>query len=323
MCACARAAQTKSWTQTQGAQPGGHLHWYAANSKAYTVLQGNGKIVVSRDVTFVESRQGIAEAEKAKHPGKAKVPHLAPLSTGDEPFTCEETASETIGIDDFPSYETDSEAAEEAAQEVDPIAEETDVTSDTTNSSAQQPIDSQSETRYPQRDRKPPGQIYQAQASKVTEFEEPQTYSEALQALDAAQWKLAMDEEMASLQEKTTWTLERQPPGVRPILVKWVYKSKKDALDNVERYKARLVAKGFMQQEGVHYNEVFAPMSKHTTLRTLLALAAVEDMEAQQLGIKTAFLNGALEEAIYTEQPKEYADGGPNMVCHLRKTCMD
>ena len=103
---------------------------------------------------------------------------------------------------------------------------------------------------------------------------------------------------MASLQENCTWTLEEQPNGVRPNPIKWVYKVKRDALGNIERYKARLVAKSFMQQEGINYNEVFGPVSKHTSLRTLLTLAAVEDMELQ-LDSKTAFLNGDLEETIH------------------------
>ncbi len=75
-----------------------------------------------------------------------------------------------------------------------------------------------------------------------------------------------------------------------------------------------------MQKEGIDYNEVFAPVSKHTTLRTLLSLAAAEDLELHQLDIKTAFLNGDLEETIYMQQPEGYAEGGPNMVCHLRKS---
>ncbi len=75
-----------------------------------------------------------------------------------------------------------------------------------------------------------------------------------------------------------------------------------------------------MQKEGIDYNEVFAPVSKHTTLRTLLSSAAAEDLELHQLDIKTAFLNGDLEETIYMQQPEGYAEGGPNMVCRLRKS---
>ena len=215
-----------------------------------------------------------------------------------------------------PTYSTDSEAAEEATQETQQTAEVHNVSSLIAESSAQ---DSE-QSRYPQRQRKPPAQIYKAQAAQASTPEEPQAYADALQAPDSAQWKLAMDEEMASLQENSTWTLEQQPIGVTPIPVRWIYKVKRDALGNIERYKARLVAKGFMQKEGIDYNEEYAPVSKHTTLRTLLALVASGDMELHQLDIKTAFLNRELEETIYMQQPEGYAEGGPNMVCHLKKS---
>jgi hypothetical protein len=75
----------------------------------------------------------------------------------------------------------------------------------------------------------------------------------------------------------------------------------------VERYKARLVAKGYLQREGIDFEEVYAPVSKHTTL-------------LHQLDVKTAFLNGELEEEIYMQQAQGYEEGGPEMVCHLKKT---
>ena len=111
------------------------------------------------------------------------------------------------------------------------------------------------------------------------------------------------------------------PKGMRPIPVKWVYKVKKDANGNIERFKARLVAKGFRQKESVdeYFDEVFAPVSKYSTLRALMAVAAVEDLEVHQLDIKTAFINGLLQEEVYIEQPTGYHEGGPDIGCHLHR----
>ena len=106
---------------------------------------------------------------------------------------------------------------------------------------------------------------------------------------------------------------------MRAIPVKWVFKTKRNVDGNVERYKARLVAKGFRQLEGVDFTEVFAPVSKHATLRALLARVAHHDMELHQLDIKTAFLNGQLEEEVYVEQPPGYAGGGAGKVCRLHR----
>jgi hypothetical protein len=75
-----------------------------------------------------------------------------------------------------------------------------------------------------------------------------------------------MDEEFASLLENGTWELEKLPDGFKALPMKWVYKIKKDVNGNIERYKARLVAKGYLQKQGVDFEEVYAPVSKHTTL---------------------------------------------------------
>ncbi len=150
-------------------------------------------------------------------------------------------------------------------------------------------------------------------------MEEPNTVTEALGSPQAEEWRLAMAEEMASLMKNGTWKLVDCPPGVTPVPVKWVFKVKRDASGNIERFKARLVAKGFKQREGIDYNEVYAPVSKHSTLRALLSLVAVEDLELQQLDVKTAFLNGVLEEEIYMVQPPGFEEGGKNVVCKLLK----
>ena len=149
----------------------------------------------------------------------------------------------------------------------------------------------------------------QAHLAVITE---PTTLEEALASEQAPFWRQAMDEEYASLLDNNTWTLERTPQGVNPIPVKWVFKIKRDSTGAVERYKARLVAKGFRQREGIDYEEVFAPVSKFTTLRTLLSIAATNDYGIHQLDIKTAFLNGDLEEEVYIQQPPGYEEGNNN-----------
>ncbi|KAJ9529185.1 hypothetical protein QJQ45_007904 [Haematococcus lacustris] len=147
------------------------------------------------------------------------------------------------------------------------------------------------------------------------------TVAEALASPQADMWIEAMNAELASLHSNQTWSLEERPANARVLPTKWVLKVKRDAAGNVERYKARLVAKGYLQQSGVDVGDVYAPVSKHTTLRALLAKAAAENMEVHQLDFETAFLNGVLEEheVIYVQQPEGFREGSSNTVCRLHK----
>jgi hypothetical protein len=153
----------------------------------------------------------------------------------------------------------------------------------------------------------------------VTQIEVPSSVEEALKSPQAAKWQQAMDEEMKSLVVNETYVLEQLPTGIAPVPVKWVFTVKYAADGSIDRYKARLVAKGFAQKHGVDYTEVFAPVSKHTTLRSLLAVACAEDLELRQLDVKTAFLNGVLEEDIWMQQPPGFEQYGPHYACHLKK----
>jgi hypothetical protein len=86
------------------------------------------------------------------------------------------------------------------------------------------------------------------------------------------------------------------PPGKRPIGLKWVFKLKKNAEGEIIKYKARLVAKGYVQKQGIDFEEVFAPVARLDTVRMILALAANRGWQVHHLDVKTAFLNGDLEE---------------------------
>ncbi|KAJ9518062.1 hypothetical protein QJQ45_009996 [Haematococcus lacustris] len=147
------------------------------------------------------------------------------------------------------------------------------------------------------------------------------TVLEALSGPHAEYWREAMHTELASLHANGTWTLVERPSGARVLPTKWVLKIKRDATGAIEKFKARLVAKGFMQVSGVDVGDVYAPVSKHTTLRSLLALAAARDMEVHQIDVEAAFLNGTLQpdEVIHIQQPEGFEEGSPNTVCRLQK----
>jgi hypothetical protein len=129
----------------------------------------------------------------------------------------------------------------------------------------------------------------------------PQIVEEALNGEDAKKWEMAMQEEYDSLVVNNIWSLVPLPKGRKPISCKWVFKIKHGVHGEVERYKARLVTRGFTLTFGVDYNETFALVAKFVSIRCILALAAIEDMGIHQMDVKTAFLNGDLEEEIYME----------------------
>lgn len=135
---------------------------------------------------------------------------------------------------------------------------------------------------------------------------------------DWPQWQAAMADEMESLVKNKTWNLAQLPPGKNLIDSKWIFKIKRNEAGGTDRYKARLVARGFSQRKGFDYENTYAPVARHTTLRVLLAIANQEGMHLHQLDVKTAFLNGSLEQEIYMRLPEEFAAG--NLVAKLQKS---
>lgn len=100
------------------------------------------------------------------------------------------------------------------------------------------------------------------------------------------------------------------PPGHKVIGLKWVYKLKKDANGEIQKYKARIVAKGYVQRQGIDFEEIFAPVTRLETVRMLLALAAKNGWEVHHLDVKTAFLNGEIMEEVYVSQPEGFIQKG-------------
>ena len=129
-----------------------------------------------------------------------------------------------------------------------------------------------------------------------------------------------MAEEMSSLYQNRTWELRELPSGRSAIKCKWIFKKKTQADGTLDRFKARLVVKGCSQQEGVDYEETFAPVMKFATFRMLLSRAAMEDMEVHQVDVKTAFLHGDLDQEIFMHQPDGFKEKGKeHLVCRLQK----
>jgi hypothetical protein len=130
------------------------------------------------------------------------------------------------------------------------------------------------------------------------------------QAISEVPWCKAMKEELKAIEDNNTWTLIDLPAGRKAIGLKWVFKVKKDEKGAVVRHKARLVVKGYAQRQGIDFDEVFAPVARMEAVRLLLALAAQEGWEVHHMDVKSAFLNGELQEEVYVEQPLGFTRPG-------------
>ncbi|KAG8485910.1 hypothetical protein CXB51_020233 [Gossypium anomalum] len=127
---------------------------------------------------------------------------------------------------------------------------------------------------------------------------------------------------MESFHKNRTWDLVKLPKGKKAVCCKWVFK-KKEGTSRVEepRYKVRLVAKGYSQILRVDFTDVFSPVVKHSSIRALLGIVAMHDLELEQLDVKTAFLHGELKEDIYMQQPEGFIVlEKEDYVCLLRKS---
>jgi hypothetical protein len=152
------------------------------------------------------------------------------------------------------------------------------------------------------------------------DVDEPASFNEVLHSPDMDEWMTAMQEEMSSMDKNNVWELVDLPPGHKTIGNKWVLKVKRKADGSIDRYKARLVAKGYTQREGIDYEDTFSPVVRFASIRLILSIVAKQDLELFQMDVKTAFLNGELDEEIYMAQPAGFeAKGHERKVCRLKR----
>jgi hypothetical protein len=168
------------------------------------------------------------------------------------------------------------------------------------------------------RESKPPERFcsYIAMVSSIRESE-PSTFEEA----NSRQvWRDAMMEEYNSIMKNDVWEVVPRPEGKSVVTSKWLYKLKHAADGSIEKYKARFVARGFSQVEGVDYDETFASVARYTSIRAVISIAAEMGWKIHQMDVKTAFLNGLIEEEVYIEQPLGFeVHGRESHVCRLKK----
>nr|GEX34012.1 retrovirus-related Pol polyprotein from transposon TNT 1-94 [Tanacetum cinerariifolium] len=145
---------------------------------------------------------------------------------------------------------------------------------------------------------------------------EPKNIKEAM--ADSA-WIEAMQKELHQFDRLQVWELVNKPFGKSIIRLKWLWKNKKDVDQTVIRNKARLVAKGYAQEEGIDFEESFAPAARLEAVRIFIAYAARKSFLIFQMDVKTTFLNGLLKEKVYVAQPDGYVDPDhPEKVYRLR-----
>lgn len=146
---------------------------------------------------------------------------------------------------------------------------------------------------------------------------EPKNHHEALRD---DFWLIAMEEELEQFVRNYVWELVPLPDNVNVVGTKWIFKNKIDEEGVVVRNKARLVAQGYSQVEGVDFDETFAPVARLESIRLFLRMACILNFKVYQMDVKSAFLNGILQEEVYVAQPKGFEDPtNPKFVYKLKK----
>lgn len=287
---------------------------YDSNSKGFRLLNRNHQVIISRDVKFLGTKLRWSEPWD----------ELDLTMSHEEPD--ENVRSDSKAFDYFELNDSVKKVAiqPEPEENQDSDEESQDANEDDFVDAEELPEEPEGEIPIePRRSERPnigqrPHHLDDYVANTIEIRSDPKTYFEAMNSPDKYEWIAAMEEEIKSIESHNTWELTKLPTGRKAVGAKWVYKRKIDENGNVGRFKARLVAKGFTQKFGVDYDEVFAPVARATTLRFLLSVAGMRKLHVKHYDIKTAFLNGNLEEEIFIKAPK--GSGHEGQILKLKKS---
>ncbi|GKD67970.1 retrotransposon protein, putative, ty1-copia subclass, partial [Tanacetum coccineum] len=157
----------------------------------------------------------------------------------------------------------------------------------------------------------------------LEDLNEPTSHKAVILDSESNKWIDAMNAEIQSMIDNMVWVLIDLPPGCKTVGSKCIFKKKTDMDGIVHTYKASLVAKGYTQLYEVDYEETFSPVADIRAIRIFICITAYYDYEIWQMDVKTAFLNGYLDEDIYMVQPEVFVDPNhPRKVCKLQDPLM-
>ncbi|KAH9666952.1 hypothetical protein KPL70_020856 [Citrus sinensis] len=264
---------------------------YAENSKAYRLLDLDSNVIVeSRDVEFIEN--------KFQHDSNIELESIIDQPCVNTPVSSTNNNKRKESMTSFEPRRSQREKKEKSL--------------------APDFISSQALLFLVEGDRK---NVLNKVPLLLNIEKDPNTFSEAMSSRDASFWREAVNDEMDSIMSNQTWVLVDLPPGSKPISSKWVFRRKYNSDGSLQTFKARLVAKGFKQRNGIDYFDTYAPVARLTSIRVLFAIASLNNLYVHQMDVKTAFLNGDLDEEIYMEQPEGFVlQGNEKKVCKLVKS---
>ena len=148
----------------------------------------------------------------------------------------------------------------------------------------------------------------------------PKSFKSAMNSNNAENWQIAVNDELESIYKNNVWQIVNKPENCNVISTRWVFVKKMDKDGKLQKYKARLVARGFEQVYGVDYHETFAPVVRFTSIRLIMSIAINLNMYIHQMDVKTAFLNGKLNEDVYIEIPDGVDGDYSKQCCKLNRS---